>query len=177
MGRLANLPYSNRRGDSVCMSCGRSRLRPPSAPEIINTARDTDVSGLGFSGTHRVAPCLQQSSDVRPVSGVFCEGVSPKKSLVKITLSHFGDAVVRHRHPRSPLRGCLTEKIAGKNRRTLSHEDTRGDLPLTGGVFAKRVAIWIFGSGRVKGSPIPGLRCQRRSGRSAQGQARGSSPT
>ena len=22
------------------------------------------------------------------------------------------------------------------------------------GVFAKRVAIWIFGSGRVKGSPI-----------------------
>ena len=26
------------------------------------------------------------------------------------------------------------------------------------GVFVKRVAIWIFGSGRVKGSPIPDLR-------------------
>jgi hypothetical protein len=29
---------------------------------IINRVWDTDVSGLGFSGTHRVAPCLQQSS-------------------------------------------------------------------------------------------------------------------
>jgi hypothetical protein len=28
MGRLANLPYSNRRGDSVCMSCGRSSRGP-----------------------------------------------------------------------------------------------------------------------------------------------------
>jgi hypothetical protein len=42
------------------------------------------------------------------------------------------------------LRGCLTEKIgltekiAGKNRRTLSHEDTRGDLPLTEGSFRQR---------------------------------------
>ena len=28
MGRLANLPYSNRRGDSACMSCGRSSRGP-----------------------------------------------------------------------------------------------------------------------------------------------------
>ena len=75
--------------------------------------------------------------------------------------------------PTFVLRGCLTEKIAGKNRRTLSHEE---NCLLEMGVFAKRVAIWIFGSGRVKGSPIPGLRRQRRSGRSAQGRQGGSSP-
>ena len=38
------------------------------------------------------------------------------------------------------------------------------------GVFAKRVAIWIFGSGCVKGSPIPGLRRQRRSGARLRGK-------
>ena len=33
MGRLANLPYSNRRGDSACMSCGRySRVLERVAP-------------------------------------------------------------------------------------------------------------------------------------------------
>src|SRR4029077_7412301 len=33
------------------------------------------------------------------------------------------------------LRRGLTKKIADKNWRTLSHEDTRGDLPLTEGSF------------------------------------------
>jgi hypothetical protein len=59
----------------------------------------------------------------------------------------------------------LTDGQETKNRRTLSHEDTRGDLPLNEGNFRQtNVAIWMFGSGRVKGSPIPGLRRQRRSG-------------
>jgi hypothetical protein len=49
---------------------------------------------------------------------------------------------------------------------------TRGDLPREREVFAKRVVIRIFGRGRVKGSPIPGLRRQRRSGARLRGKQR-----
>ena len=34
----------------------------------------------------------------------------------------------------------------------------------------KRAAIWMFGPSRVKGSPIPGLRRQRRSGARLRGK-------
>jgi hypothetical protein len=58
-------------------------------------------------------------------------------------------------------------KIVGKKRRTLSHEE----ICLKKGEFSpKRAAIWIFGSGRVKGSPIPDLRRQRRSGARLRGK-------
>jgi hypothetical protein len=43
----------------------------------------------------------------------------------------------------------LTEKIAGENRRTLSHEDTQGDLPLNEGRFGQTGRNLTFGSGRV----------------------------
>jgi hypothetical protein len=42
---------------------------------------------------------------------------------------------------------------------------------MVSGIFGeRRVAIWIFGSGRVKGSPIPDLRRQRRSGARLRGK-------
>jgi hypothetical protein len=45
-----------------------------------------------------------------------------------------------------------------------------GPVVGTRGVFAKRVAIWMFGPGRVKGSPIADLRRQRRSGARLRGK-------
>jgi hypothetical protein len=57
------------------------------------------------------------------------------------------------------LRGCLTEKIAGKNRRTLSHEEI---CLRERGVFAKRVAIWIFGLGSLlRGCLTEKIACAR----------------
>src|SRR6476646_5467356 len=83
-------------------------------------------SPSGFLGRH-LRGCLTE---------FFCEGVSPKKSLVKI---------------REPSH---TRRFASE----------RGEFSPNG------VAIWIFGSGRVKGSPIPDLRRQRRSGARLRGK-------
>jgi hypothetical protein len=60
--------------------------------------------------------------------------------------------------------GIFCEGVSSKNR---SHEEI---CLRERGVFAKRVVIWIFGSGRVKGSPIPGVRRQRRSGARLRGK-------
>ena len=72
---------------------------------------------------------------------------------------------------------AITRRVSSRRKKSLvkigepSHTRTHEEICLwQRGVFAKRVAIWIFGSGRVKGSPIPGLRRQRRSGARLRGK-------
>ena len=54
--------------------------------------------------------------------------------------------------------------------RVISRDEVKRRFREDRGVFAKRVVIWIFGSGRVKGSPILDLRRQRRSGARLRGK-------
>src|SRR4029077_9089354 len=88
--------------------------------------RSIDVGLRGGGPRGRRFPSLATLIDVIPVSGVFCEGVSPKIvrgtgpsfSMRKNGVGNWGREL-----PSNVLRGCLTEKSLVKNRRTLSHEE------------------------------------------------------
>src|SRR6476659_10314356 len=67
-------------------------------------------------------------------------------------------------------------KIAGKNRRTLSHEDTRGDLPLREGSFRQTGRNLDIRLGSCEGITDPWPTPSAAVRRSAQGQARAAVP-
>jgi hypothetical protein len=148
-------------------------LRTRPASRIQHAAR-TSVPGQGDLGV--AGPLARHASDLALALEVIAgpdeehEGIGNRLALPPPRhddLKNFRVLVI-DTHPLMRAVGDRTIGAApGKIGNQGYADERRGEFSPNG------VAIWIFGSGRGKGSPIPGLRRQRRSGARRSGPRKG----